>query len=345
MAVTRADVAKRAGVSPAVVSYVLNPGSRPVSVAARARIEAAIAELGYRPNAIAQALRRSSTMSIGLMVPNLTHVAVADIAGALEDIAFDLGYVLFIGSVGDDRERGERYLRTYVDRQVDAIIVVGNLAPELVAQIAAIQMPVVILDRGVQGDGISSVTVESYESSREIVSHLIEAHGHERIGCVTSRSGSSASVRLRVDGWRDALGAAGLPNGDDLLFTAPECTRASGAEGADHLLDSVAPTAFFTTSDMQAVGLIGAVRHRGLLVPKDIAVVSFENSDLAARAFPGLSSVDARIDEVTRLAMERLIERLRDGSLSETHDQVPTKIVYRASCGCDVPLTDPADPT
>lgn len=341
MAVTRADVAKRAGVSPAVVSYVLNPGSRPVSTAARARIEAAIAELGYRPNAIAQALRRSSTMSIGLMVPNLTHVAIADIAKALEDIAFELGYVLFIGSVGQDREREERYLRTYMDRQVDAIIVVGNLAPDLVAQIADEQMPVMVLDHVEPGKGVSSVHAESYRSSRAIVAHLIADHGHERIGCVTSSIGRSVSVRHRIAGWRDALEAAGLPSGDEMLFDSADCTRASGAEGAEILLDTVAPTAFYTTSDMQAVGLIGAVRGRGLMVPRDIAVVSFENSDLAERAFPGLTSVDSRTPEVTRIAMERLVATLRDRTLPETHDEVETDIVFRASCGCDIPLATP----
>jgi LacI family transcriptional regulator len=343
--VTRADVAKLAGVSPAVVSYVLNPGSRPVSASARARIEAAIAELGYRPNAIAQALRRSSTMSMGLMVPNLGHVVVADTASALEDIAYELGYVLFVGSVGDDRERAERYLRTYVDRQVDAIIVIGSLAPELMAQIADEPLPVIVLDEIGAGSGISSIHTESRESSREVVTHLIEQHGHERIGCVTSSGSRSRTTGARVAGWRDALDAHGLPSGDDWVFTSAECTRTSGALGADTLLDSVAPTAFFTTSDMQAVGLIGAIRHRGLMVPRDIAVVSYENSDLAVRAFPGLTSVDCRTDEVARLAMERLVARLRDGALPETHDVVPTEIVYRASCGCDVPLANPAAST
>ncbi len=342
MAVTRADVAKRAGVSPAVVSYVLNPGSRPVSSAARARIEAAIDELGYRPNAIAQALRRSSTMSMGLLVPNLTHVVIADLAGALEQVAFELGYVLFIGSIGDDRERAERYLRTFVDRQVDAIIIVGSLPSDLMDQIAEGDLPVIVLDELADGSGVSSVHTESRSSSRDIVSHLIEEHGHERIACVTSSGQRSRATGMRVAGWRDALDAHGLPSGDDLVYDSPECTRASGALGADILMDSVAPTAFFTTSDMQAVGLIGAIRHRGLMVPRDIAVVSYENSDLAVRAFPGLTSVDGRIRDIARQAMSRLAERLRDRSLPETHDIVQTEIVVRASCGCAVPLADPA---
>lgn len=134
MTVTRADVAKLAGVSPALVSYVLNPGSRPVSADARSRIEAAIRELDYRPNAIAQALRRSSTMSIGMMVPDLANPSIAALVREIEDIAYDLGYIMFVGIVGHDPEREERYVRKYVDRKVDALVVIGAHRTDVLSQ-------------------------------------------------------------------------------------------------------------------------------------------------------------------------------------------------------------------
>jgi len=332
--VTRADVARRAGVSPAVVSYVLNPGSRPVSAAARARIEQAILETGYRPNAIAQALRRSSTMSIGLMVPDLNNPATASLVRAIEDIAYDAGYVLFVGTIGHDLEREKRYLRTYVDRQVDAVIMLGVNVDHL-AEIAAKGLPVLVLDTIPHGLGISSVVAESRESAATAVRHLVEVHGHTRIACVSSSASVSNLLEERVSGWRSALDSAGLPAGDDLISRNDD--RDGGYFAANELLASARPTAFFVTTDMQAVGVIRAVREANLFVPADVAVMSFDGSELAARAFPGLSTVDPGIQDIAELAMKRVIARLDKSNLDETHDILPSSLVLRRSCGCNDP--------
>lgn len=335
MAVTRADVAQRAGVSPAVVSYVLNPGSRPVSAGARSRIEDAIRELGYRPNAIAQALRRSSTMSIGLMVPDLANPVIAAVAREIEDIAYDLGYVLFVGTVGHDAAREKRYVRTYVDRQVDALILVGAHEPDQLAGIAKQGIPVLVLDAVPHGIGLSSVVPESVESAAEAVRHLIEAHGHKRIACVTGPSDAHGIAKDRLKGWRQALEQAGLPTDDSLVYRGAEFTRSSGHVGAQALLDSARPTAFFVASDVQAVGVIGAIRDKHLVVPGDIAVVSYDGSELSARAFPGLTTVDPGIPAIAALAMKRLISKLDKSNLAETHDVLPASLVIRRSCGCN----------
>ena len=351
MVVTRADVARMAGVSPAVVSYVLNPGSRPVSRAARERVETAVRTLGYRPNAVARALRRSSTMSIGLMVPDLANPAISAVARCIEDIAYDLGYVLFLGTVGTDPAREERYLRTYVDRQVDALILIGSHRPELVTELTRNGLPILVLDRVSEGLGVSTVTPEAFESSSALVKHLIVEHGHHRIACVTGPKRRTGIAADRVAGWRHALDEAGLDSDDSMVFFGEEVTRASGHLGTGHLLDSVRPTAIFTSSDVQAVGVIGAIRERDLLVPMDIAVVSCDASELAERAFPGLTSAGADPMAVARMTMDRLMEKLvpdraaKSGGasesaastspLEETHDVVPTSVTYRRSCGCN----------
>lgn len=338
MAVTRADVARRAGVSPAVVSYVLNPGSRPVSAAARARIELAILETGYRPNAIAQALRRSSTMSIGIMVPDLANPAIASLVRAIEDIAYDAGYVLFIGTVGIDPGRENRYLRTFVDRQVDALIMVGASATHL-ADIAAEKIPVLVLDSIEHGLGVSSVVAESRHSSADAVRHLIEQHGHRRVACVSGSASASRLLEDRVSGWRDAVEAAGLPADDSLLG------RDDGADGgyiaAKALIAAEKPTAFFVTTDTQAVGVIRAIREADLFVPADVAVMSFDGSELAARAFPGLSTVDPNIALIAATAMKRVLAHLGKTDVTETHDLLPSTLVLRRSCGCATPIASP----
>lgn len=324
----------RAGVSPAVVSYVLNPGTRPVSAAARRRIEDAIRELGYRPNAIAQALRRSSTMSIGLMVPDLAYPTVAALTRAIEDIAYDLGYVLFVGTVGDDEAREERYIRTYLDRQVDALILIGAHSPSLLPTIGSHGVPTIVLDKIPRGIGVSSITGNTVESAAAAVSHLIEVHGHTRIACVTGPARTTGTIEERVAGWRTALEQAGLPADDGLTVRADSFTRASGLTAATALLDTVKPTAFFVTTEVQAVGVISGIQTRGLQVPDDIAVISYDGSELAARAFPGLTTVDPDVTGAAELTMSRLIAKLDKSDPSETHDVLPARLSIRGSCGC-----------
>ncbi|MBC7725065.1 MAG: LacI family DNA-binding transcriptional regulator, partial [Burkholderiaceae bacterium] len=304
MAVTRADVARRAGVSPAVVSYVLNPGSRPVSAGARARIEQAILETGYRPNAIAQALRRSSTMSIGLMVPDLSNSSVATLVRSIEDIAYEHGYVMFVGTVGQDLARERRYLRTYVDRQVDALIMIGAHSDHLV-DIAAQHIPVVVLDPIPHGLGISSVVPEYAESSAAAVRHLIEKHGHTHIGCVTGGAGGAVHLEDRVSGWRSALTAAGLPHDDTLLRRMPGYTRSDGIAAALSLLETERPTALFVTTDTLAVGVTAALRARGVAVPADVAVISYDGTDLARDDVTSLSSVEPDLAALANTIMTR----------------------------------------
>lgn len=335
MAVTRADVAKRAGVSPAVVSYVLNPGSRPVSAAARTRVEDAISELGYRPNAIAQALRRSSTMSIGMLVTDLANPVVAALVHDIEDAVYEAGYVVFVGTVGSDPAREARYLRSYIDRQVDAIIMLGANDIAQVAEAVATDIPIIVLDRIPAGLGASSITADSYESSRTAVRHLIEVHGHRRIGCIAGPWRRSGVAEDRVRAWHDEMTAAGLEAPDELLIRAIAFSRECGDLAARQLLDlAEPPTAMFVSSEVQAVGVVGAIRTRDLLVPRDVAVVSYDGSELATRAFPGLTSVDQGISAIAETTVHRMLTALREKEPRETHDVLPSHLVIRRSCGC-----------
>lgn len=326
-------MARRAGVSPAVVSYVLNPGTRPVSASARARIEEAILELGYRPNAIAQSLRRSSTMSIGMMVPSLNNFSVASIVRSVEDIAFEHGYVVFVGTVGQNLDREKRYLRSFSDRQVDALIMIGAHAEHL-PELAAHRIPVTVIDAIPHGLGISSVTSESVESSAAIVRHLISVHGHTRIACVTGPSAGAVHLGDRETGWRNALVAAGLPSEDSLVRRTPDFSRASGYTAASELIDSEHPTAIFATTDTLAAGVLAAVNDRGFSVPHDVAIVSWDGTDIAKSSTPALTSVDPDLGALAAILMDRVMARLDKTTGVETHDVMPGTLVIRESCGC-----------
>ena len=337
MAVTRAEVAKRAGVSPAVVSYVLNPGTRSVSAAARARVEEAIETLGYRPNLLAQSLRRSTSQTLGLLIPELQGPSVGDLTRALEDIAFDLGYVLLIATTRYQHDREDRYLRSFIDRQVDGIIVVGHEPSSLLIKIAAEGTPIVVAGDTPVGLGLSSVTPEGVSSSANAVRHLAEVHGHRRIGCITGPA-ESLVLHARSSGWQNAL--PGSPPDSSLLRRCDTITQLSGFEATLSLLALAdPPTAVFYTTEAQALGGAAAVLQNDLVIGEDIGIVSFGGSTLVSEGWVNLTTVDAHIATIAKIIMTRMLEKIGDSEAVETHDLTPSDFTIRSSCGCSEALS------
>lgn len=337
MAVTRAEVAKRAGVSPAVVSYVLNPGTRSVSAAARARVEEAIATLGYRPNLLAQSLRRSTSQTLGLLIPELQGPSVGDLTRALEDIAFDLGYVLMIATTGYRHDREDRYLRSFIDRRVDGLILVGHEPTALLLEIAAGGTPVIVAGHTRSGQGLSSVSPEGVISSAEAIRHLITAHGHRRIGCITGPENSQA-LGARSEGWQVALSEAGLAADSSLIRRCDGITQLSGFEATRSLLQLTdPPTAVFYTTEAQALGGAAAILQSEKKIGVDVGIVSYGGSTIVSEGWVSLTTVDANIDTIAKMVMTRMLDKIGSRDTTETHDLIDTGFTIRSSCGCSTP--------
>ncbi len=334
MAVTRADVARLAGVSPALVSYVINPGSRPVSAEARQRIEAAIKELNYRPNAIAQALRRSTSHSVGLLMPTFTSPVVSYLAENIEELCRAQGYVLLSGNTGGVADREASYLQEFISRGVDALILIGTASPAGLETAAASGVPVLALDNIPYGVGVSSIRVDAVGGAESAVRHLIEVHGHRRIACVAARWPEHSNVGDRVTGWRNAMTSAGLHAGDELLVHAGSHDRDGGWEAIGSVIDETDATAAFITSDVKAIGALHFLRSRGIRVPEDFAVVSYDGTVLSGSAWPRLTTVGQFIPEVAAHVVERLLTKVATKGLEPTHDVLPTELIVRESCGC-----------
>lgn len=330
---TRADVAAAAGVSPAVVSYVLNSGPRPVSEPTRRRVLRSVAELGYRPNHAARSLRLRRTSTIGLLVPDNVNPFFAELAKAVEDDAFGRGYAILLGSSSDDRQREDAYLRAFLDRQVDGLMVVtvtGRAHLDRLDLIAESGTPVVLLDRPPRHTRLPSVAVDNVGGARAGTAHLVE-HGHRHIACVTGPRGLRASAERRA-GWAAALRRAELPVRPELALSAP-FSREGGLAAAEALLRAdPAPTAVFVGSDVQAVALLHAVRTRGRRVPDDLAVVSFDDTRESAYAQPPLTTVRQPVEQIARLGISRLLD---PAPAHERPGVVPYELIVRRSCGCD----------
>lgn len=324
--ITRADVARLAGVSSAVVSYVVNDGPRNVSEQTRNRVLAAIQELGYRPDANARALRARTSRTLGLLVPSIANPYFAELAEALEAAAFARGRTLLIGSSHEDPGREARYLGEFMERRVDGVVVVSVAGESSIRTVLDAGIALVLLDRPVEGlDDVPYVAIDNEAAGFAATQHLIE-HGHTRIGCVAGPH-DQAVARARRDGWRRAMEGQGFTNLDALLTQAP-FSPAGGYQAATALLSDTEATAVFVSSDGQSHGVIAAARDRGRRVPDDIAVLGFDGTSQSQFSEPRLSVIEQPIEEMALSALLALEEQTGGARLA------PFRLVTRSSCGC-----------
>ncbi|TCC42981.1 LacI family DNA-binding transcriptional regulator [Kribbella sindirgiensis] len=316
--VTRNDVAEYAGVSTAVVSYVVNEGPRKVAPETRARVLDAIRTLGYRPNATARALRMGTTRTFGLITPDGGNPLFAGLAKAIDREAAARGYVVLQTSADGDPVTERAKIAELLTRQVSGLLLV---APTADPSLDDVEVPVIAINRVLPT--VSSVRPAYREGARIGVEHLI-SHGHRTIGLVIGGAGHPE----RELGWRDALAAAGLAPGPVAHATF---SRAGGrAAGRELLASSDRPTAIFASSDLQAVGVLSALHEAGVRVPDDVAVVAFDGTPETEYSWPPLTVVRQPLERMAEAAVGRLI----DGAQAVEAFTFPTELILRRSCGC-----------
>jgi LacI family transcriptional regulator len=336
--VTRKDVADRAGTSPAVVSYVLNGGPRTVSTDARRRVLTAVEELGYRPNAVARSLRLNRTMALGLIVPDNSNPFFAELARAMEDAAFGRGYTLLLGNAMDDDERETTYVRAFLDRQVDGLLVIpSHGAASWLGELERARVPCLVIDRALPWANVSCVVVDNEAGAFEATEHLV-AHGHRSIACIAGPD-DQPSAAARVRGWRRALQTHGLR-------AAQLCRGAFGRRAGYLAAQELSrrdprPDAVFVGNDEQAVGVLAAAAAMGVAVPEDLAVVSFDGIPTAAYTVPSLTTVGQPFDELGTTVMTRMVQRIQDPAAPRTDDVLPVALCRRRSCGCPAGEPEP----
>ena len=332
--VGRADVARLAGVSPAVVSYVLND-SHPVSPQTRARVEAAIQELGYRPNALARSLATARSHTLGLLLPDSSNTFFAQLAGAVENAALEAGFVVLLGNGADDAERELGYVRAFLDRQADGVIAVpGGEFEQGWREISAARIPTVTLDRLPRDLDLPSVSVDNLGGGRTATEHLI-GHGRTRIACITGGRQMS-SARGRAEGWELALRGAGLPVSAERLVYGALTAESGHAATLDLLERDPRIDGIFVGSDLQGVGVIRALADLGLQAGRDLSVVSFDGTVLSEYTTPRLTTVTQPYDRLAAEAIRMLVTLIEDPARDRTdmHLVLPTVLIPRDTCGC-----------
>jgi len=327
--VTRADVARLAGTSVAVVSYVINNGPRPVSASTRERVLAAIEATNYRPNGIAKALAAGATHAFGLVIPDISNPFFAQMAHALEDVAFAAGRVLLLGDSAESREREHEIVNNFLQRQVEGVLYVGVDNHAQVEMIAATGTPVVVLDRVADGSPASSVAVDNVGGAYAATTHLID-HGYRELGILGGPAHLSTAID-RHEGWAAALADAGLAVRDEWVL-AGEFSRASGLELGRRLVAMPErPRGVFAANEQQAVGLLRAASEAGLRIPEDLAVMTFDGTDDSEFSIPPLSTIRQPIEQIAQVAIGMLLDPTDYESNRVT---CAFELVLRRSCGC-----------
>ncbi|MEU6115840.1 LacI family DNA-binding transcriptional regulator [Streptomyces sp. NPDC047117] len=336
--VTRDDVARLAGTSTAVVSYVINNGPRPVAPATRERVLAAIKELGYRPDRVAQAMASRRTDLIGLIVPDTRQPFFAEMAHAVERAASERGKMVLVGNANYEDEREVHYLRAFLGMRVSGLILISQGPSEHAAtEIDTWDARVVLLHR--RPDAIDDVAVmaDDIGGAQLATRHLLE-HGHPYVaffGGLEETPKSGDPVTDHVEGWRRAMQEAGRPT-EGRYFHAPY-NRYEAYPIALKLLESPdRPPAIMCATDDQAIAVLRAARELRIDVPGELAVAGFDDVKEAALTDPPLTTVGSDREAMARTAVDLVLDdalRLA-GSRRERLRQYPSRLVVRQSCGC-----------
>ncbi len=309
---TIADVARKAGVSTATVSHVIN-NTRFVSDETRQKVEDAIAALGYAPSAVARSLVTNVSQIIGVVVSDVTNPFFPAMVRGIEEKTLASRYNMLLGNTDEDPVREEDIVRLMTRQRVDGLIIAptGVRCPPLIA-LAETGVPIVQVDRTSPALSAPLVAVDNEEGAYQAVKYLIRL-GHLRIACLVGIEAISTQIE-RLNGWKRALCEAGLPADENLVVRADPrfygtLSDAAGAiapirpapdrgklasvdDVLQDLLESLRPpTAVFAVTNQLALGTLYALRARGLRFPDDISLVSFDDPDWAPLFSPPLTTV------------------------------------------------------
>ena len=321
------DVARKANVSIATVSRVLHNLSG-YSDKTKQRVNQAIQEIGYQPNAIARGLINKRTQTIGVMFPSVSSYFSSDILHGVEEYANDHNYSVFVCNTDEDGKRTMKYLQVLREKQVDGIIFSSEMLKEEYYEVLqSMKIPVVLISSKADYASVPYIKVDDMQASYDAVEYLIQK-GHREIAMISGAPTDVMAGIPRIKGYQKAL------KDHDILFK--EHYLASGNFGFDEgcmameKLVQNAPnmTAVFAASDEMAIAAISVAAKHGIKVPEDISIIGYDNLKLAEMVVPALTTVNQPLYDMGKWASEKLISMIENGGIAES-TIIPHKIVER----------------
>jgi LacI family transcriptional regulator len=334
---TLSEVARAAGVGTTTVSRVINGGDR-VNPKTLAKVLRVIESMGYMPNQAARVLKGDRTKTIGLIIPSIADPFFSSCAEAAQAVARKHDSLLIVTTTQNDLKGEIEIVNRLVRHRVDGLIIAaGNSGSKSLSQLLQrLSMPVVAIDRPISSSHLSAVVTDNYAASKVAVQHLIE-HGRKRIVCLTGER-ELFTIQERIRGYRTAIKQAGLP----ALLDPSVCDFDSALKAIRRLMSSpFPPDAFFTLKNSTTIYAFEVLQKLGIAVPDAIAMVGFDDFELASTLRPSISVLQQPVEEIGRTATELLFDQLPGskgvatmGSQITKQLILETHLVRRRSCGC-----------
>jgi LacI family transcriptional regulator len=333
--VTIKDLAEYAGVSPATVSRVINKSDY-VSEETRHRVEAAIKDLGYRPDARARGLRGMPSGLIALIIPNILNVFYTNLSQVIEEKIRQAGYTMLLGVTKDTPDLYTNYLHQFWELKVDGIICVpppnGGECVGTLKTMVAQGMPIVEVNRRDAEQILDSVLADNFQGAKLGTEYLVNM-GHERIALIVG-SLETSTGKDRLEGFLWVMANAGL-RVDPAWIQVGEFSKRFGIIATNALIRlSPRPTAIFTTSNRLLIGTMTVLTEHHIRIPDDISILSFDDPEWLSFWQPPITAVDVAVDEMGALAVDLLMRWITSEQRPETPRaySLSTILIERHSC-------------
>ena len=329
------DVAKRAGVSTATVSHILNQ-TRFVSDETRKKVMDVIEELDYYPSKLARGLARNKSQTIGIVFSDIANQHFTQIYKGIEEYFYAFGFDLILADTSENPQRQEEVLASLLSRSVDGLIIApAGFPSKRLKFIKEKGLPVVLLDRQDPETDFPMVGVDNSTAAYQGAIHLFE-DGHSRIGLILGLKNISA-FEERLAGFIQAAKENGIEQDPELIFWGDSGLE-SGYNGAMALLNNAdRPSAIFCTNNLMALGALHAFREKGLKCPEDISMVGFDDHLWADIFTPPLTVISQPTHELGKTAARLLHQYISEGAPVNSPQKInlETQLIIRGSCSLD----------
>ncbi len=326
------DVAKLAGVAPITVSRVIN-NSDYVKQETRARVEAAIDELGYIPNTLGLSLRSKQTMTLAVVITDITNPFWTTVTRGVEDVAQANGYSTILCNTDESEDKQEQYLQMLLRRRIDGILLVPSSSnPDPIKLIKKQNVPVVLMDRHVSEVDVDVVRSDSEEGAYLITNHLLSL-GHQKIAILSGSQSVSTSID-RVNGYSRARHDAGLSKNDEKIFWG-EFTQESGYKMTQEVLAEFPEiTALVAANNFIAIGAMKLLNEKGIRVPEEIAIVTVDDIPSTFIITPFFTVATQSALEMGKQAAQLLLNRIIGVADAPCQEIIlPVQMTIRTSSG------------
>jgi len=326
------DVARKAKVSVATVSRVLNTPSR-VRLNTREKVLRAMEQCHYVYNALAGSLSARKTTMLGVIIPTITNPIFATVTKGIQDYAARSGYSILLGNTDYNEENEVQLINLFQEKRIDGVIFNGpwRSAP-LILRMKSAKLPFVITWQKVKDKEVNFVAFDNFRSAYRSVEYLIGL-GHRRIGMIAGKFSVSERALVRWQAYRKCLGDHDLAY-DPKLVLEKGYSFSDGKEAMAHLLCLPSPpTAVFCGNDVLAIGAMVEAKESGMKIPEDLSVAGFDDMEISAFYDPPLTTVAVPAYEMGRMAAKILIENIRGQSQAPQQYVLEANLIVRGSTG------------